>query len=136
LNESNVSNGSNVSNYSNDNDSNNSRKNNYLVNNSKNNISDYSITKVDNNILPKSKTKKKIGKNKHTNTIKLLLKNDKITNKNFNIYTIKKKLKRNNLIKYGSNAPTKLLKDIYYNSTYCGEVMNINNDVLIHNFDK
>jgi hypothetical protein len=45
-------------------------------------------------------------------------------------------LKKKNLIKYGSTAPTKLLREVYETSEVCGGISNENKDVLIHNFDK
>ena len=50
--------------------------------------------------------------------------------------TIKNYLKEKNLIKFGSTAPSKLLREIFETSELCGEISNENKDVLIHNFDK
>lgn len=69
-----------------------------------------------------SKTRKKIIHNREK------LKKDKLT-------TIKNYLKKNNLIKYGTNAPSNLLKELYESSNICGEIYNTNGKTLIHNYN-
>jgi hypothetical protein len=50
--------------------------------------------------------------------------------------TIKNYLKKQNLIKFGTTAPTHLLKDIYENSNLSGIIYNKNNTNLIHNYNE
>lgn len=50
------------------------------------------------------------------------------------IKTVKNYLKKQNLIKYGSNAPQKLLREIYETSNLLGNVENKNSNVLVENF--
>ena len=96
-----------------------------------------------NNSLLQIKEVKKIfnlGKNKKNRTISVMLHTRKNKNKeNYNtktkINTIKNKLKLNNLIKYGSNAPYNLLKDIYISTIECGDIINTNSKVLMHNYN-
>ena len=81
-----------------------------------------------------------LGKNKKNRTISVMLHTRKNKNKeNYNtktkINTIKNKLKLNNLIKYGSNAPYNLLKDIYISTIECGDIVNTNSKVLMHNYN-
>lgn len=69
-----------------------------------------------------SKTRKKIIYNREK------LKKDKLT-------TIKNYLKKNNLIKYGTSAPSNLLKELYESSNICGQIYNTNGKTLIHNYN-
>lgn len=98
-------------------------------------------------ILEEKEVKKtfKLGKNPKTKTISILIKNNKsrkkvedkkTEHKKAHLATIKNYLKKKNLIKYGSTAPTKLLREMYETSELCGGISNENKDVLIHNFDK
>jgi hypothetical protein len=98
-------------------------------------------------ILEEKEVKKtfKLGKNPKTKTISILIKNNKsrkkvedkkTEHKKTAVSTIKNYLKKKNLIKYGSTAPTKLLREMYETSELCGGILNENKDVLIHNFDK
>ena len=98
-------------------------------------------------VLEEKEVKKtfKLGKNPKTRTISILIKNNKsrkkvedkkTEHKKTHLSTIKNYLKKNNLIKYGSNAPSKLLREMYETSELCGGISNENKDVLIHNFDK
>lgn len=98
-------------------------------------------------ILEEKEVKKtfKLGKNTKTKTISILIKNNKsrkkvedkkTEHKKTHLSTIKNYLKKKNLIKYGSTAPTKLLREMYETSELCGGISNENKDVLIHNFDK
>uniref|UniRef100_A0A6C0D1N8 Uncharacterized protein n=1 Tax=viral metagenome TaxID=1070528 RepID=A0A6C0D1N8_9ZZZZ len=98
-------------------------------------------------ILEEKEVKKtfKLGKNPNTRTISILIKNNKsrkkvedkkTEHKKTAVSTIKNYLKKKNLIKYGSTAPTKLLREMYETSELCGGISNENKDVLIHNFDK
>ena len=98
-------------------------------------------------VLEEKEVKKtfKLGKNPKTKTISILIKNNKsrkkvedkkTEHKKTNVSTIKNYLKKKNLIKYGSSAPSKLLREMYETSELCGGISNENKDVLIHNFDK
>lgn len=85
-----------------------------------------------------------LGKNAKNNTINVLIKSNK-TRKNVEhmksemkktkINTIKNYLKTKNLIKFGTSAPSGLLKEIYESSKLCGEVYNNNANTLIHNYN-
>lgn len=98
-------------------------------------------------ILEEKEVKKtfNLGKNYKTKTISVLIKNnktrkkvedEKTEHKKKNISTIKNYLKEKNLIKFGSTAPSKLLREMFETSELCGGISNENKDVLIHNFDK
>jgi hypothetical protein len=87
----------------------------------------------------------KLGKNEKNKTISILIKNNKtrkkveeskIEYKKKNLTTIKNYLKEKNLIRFGSTAPSKLLREMYETSELCGGISNENGQVLIHNFDK
>ena len=98
-------------------------------------------------VLEEKEVKKtfKLGKNDKTKTISILIKNNKTRkkiedkkteHKKTHLSTIKNYLKEKNLIKFGSSAPSKLLREMYETSELCGGILNQNKDVLIHNFDK
>lgn len=98
-------------------------------------------------ILEEKEVKKtfKLGKNPKTRTISILIKNNKsrkkvedkkTEHKKTAVSTIKNYLKKKNLIKYGSTAPSKLLREMYETSELCGGISNENKDVLIHNFNQ
>lgn len=98
-------------------------------------------------ILEEKEVKKtfKLGKNDKTKTISVLIKNNKTRkkvedakteHKKKNMSTIKNYLKEKNLIKFGTTAPSKLLREMFESSELCGGISNENKDVLIHNFDK
>ena len=98
-------------------------------------------------ILEEKEVKKtfKLGKNEKTKTISVLIKNNKTRkkvediktdHKKKAISTIKNYLKEKNLIKFGTTAPSKLLREMYETSELSGGILNQNKDVLIHNFDK
>jgi len=98
-------------------------------------------------ILEEKEVKKtfKLGKNDKTKTISILIKNNKTRkkvedakteHKKKNISTIKNYLKEKNLIKFGSTAPSKLLREMFETSELCGGISNENKNNLIHNFDK
>ena len=48
--------------------------------------------------------------------------------------TLKNNLKKNNLIKFGTTAPSDLLREIYENSKICGDITNHNPTNIVHNF--
>jgi len=89
-------------------------------------------------------TKKiKVGKNKRTKSVDVLIENihtRKLNKDKFqllkktNITTIKNYLKNRQLIKVGSNAPNTLIRYMYENIKECGDVINDNKNNLIHNF--
>jgi len=91
-------------------------------------------------------TKKiKVGKNKRTKSVDVLIENihtrklnkDKLQLlKKTNISTIKNYLKNRQFIKVGSNAPNSLIRYMYENIKECGDVVNENKSNLIHNFTK
>lgn len=49
--------------------------------------------------------------------------------------TIKNYLKGKNLIKFGTTAPSGLLKELYESSNVCGDIYNKNGNTLLHNFN-
>ena len=86
-----------------------------------------------------------MNKKVKTKTISVLIKNNKTRkkvedtkteHKKKAISTIKNYLKEKNLIKFGSTAPSKLLREMFETSELCGGILNQNKDVLLHNFDK
>ena len=76
--------------------------------------------------LPYIKKTFTLGKNKTKKTISVLISRRVHKNTNKNTFTLKNKLKLNNLIKYGSSAPNNLLQDIYNANDGCGDIININ----------
>ena len=85
-----------------------------------------------------------LGKNKKNNTINVLIKCNKTRKKiehtkselkKTKLNTIKNYLKTNNLIKFGTTAPSGLLKEIYESSKLCGEVYNNNSNTLLYNYN-
>ena len=95
-------------------------------------------------IIKKTKHNKfTLGKSKTHNKISILLKNTQ-TRKNVinaqkelksqSIIEIKKYLKEHNLIKNNSVAPTDVLRKMYEDVFLIGDVKNINDNTLIHNF--
>ena len=85
-----------------------------------------------------------LGKNLKNNSVSILIKSNK-TRKNVEntkselkktkLNTIKNYLKTKNLIKFGTSAPSGLLKEIYESSKLCGDVYNNNAKTLIHNYN-
>jgi hypothetical protein len=84
-----------------------------------------------------------IGKNKKENAVSILIKNnntrkkietDKLALKKTNLSTLKNFLKKQNLIKFGSTAPSQLLREIYENTKLCGDIINENPQNILHNF--
>ena len=97
------------------------------------------------NILEEKEVKKTFKLGKSGKTISILIKNNKTRKKiedkkteqkKTHLSTIKNYLKEKNLIKYGTTAPSKLLRELFETSELCGGIINQNKDVLIHNFDK
>ena len=88
----------------------------------------------------KSKTYK-LGKSKHK--VSILIKNkktrkrildDKKILENTPIKEIKEYLKKRNLYKAGSNAPSYILKQTYINSNLGGDIKNLSDKTLLHNY--
>ena len=86
-----------------------------------------------------------LGKNNKNKSIGILIKSSKtrkvyddtkIKFKKEKMNTIKNYLKKQNLIKFGTTAPSHLLKDIYENSNLSGIIYNKNNTNLIHNYNE
>ena len=96
-------------------------------------------------ILEEKEVKKTFKLGKSGKTISILIKNNKTRkkveeakteHKKTHLSTIKNYLKEKNLIKFGTTAPSKLLREMFETSELCGGISNQNKDVLIHNFDK
>ena len=96
-------------------------------------------------ILEEKEVKKTFKLGKSGRTISVLIKNNKTRkkiddkkteHKKTQLSTIKNYLKEKNLIKFGTTAPSKLLREMFETSELCGGILNKNKDVLIHNFDK
>tara|TARA_Y100001970_G_scaffold254742_1_gene330797 strand:- start:2220 stop:3464 length:1245 start_codon:yes stop_codon:yes gene_type:complete len=100
------------------------------------------------NSIPKinritKKSTYKLGKNKNKNKVGILVKNRE-TQKNIkqelgllkrkSIQEVKDYLKRKNLIKIGSDTPNDVLRKIYEDSILSGDITNINNNNIIHNY--
>jgi len=94
--------------------------------------------------VPES-VKIKVGKNKKTRTVKVLIpcsQTRKIRSelqdslRKTNLSTLKNYLKQRRLVKVGSTAPTNLLRQIYENAKAYGDVINENKDALLHNYEK
>jgi hypothetical protein len=84
-----------------------------------------------------------LGKNKTNGTIGVLIKNKKtrkhIKNEHKSLQkkrlnNVKTYLRQHNLIKIGTNAPEIILREIYENSHFAGNIFNKNPDVLLHNY--
>lgn len=86
--------------------------------------------------LGKSKLKKSVSvllKDRHTRKNILIAHRalKTVPLKDINVY-----LKKQNLIKIGSAAPSDVIRQIYESAILAGEITNINKDVLLHNFVK
>lgn len=80
---------------------------------------------------------------KKNNKVSVLIKNNKTIKQikkeiqilhHIPLDTMKKHLREKNLIRFGSNAPPSLIKEIYKNSILSGDVRNKNSNYLIHNY--
>ena len=87
----------------------------------------------------------KVGKNKRSRTVNILIpchKTRKLRTeinesyKKTNLTTVKNYLKQHKLIKVGSTAPTNLIREIYENARSYGEVINENKHNLLYNYEK
>lgn len=84
-----------------------------------------------------------VGKNKKKKSVCILIENNKTRKlhgekvqkiKKTSIQTVRNYLKNHNLIKSGSAAPNPLLRTLYENVLFCGDITNQNKENLIHNF--
>jgi alcohol dehydrogenase YqhD (iron-dependent ADH family) len=84
-----------------------------------------------------------LGKNKKKKCVYVLIENNKTRKlhgeraqkiKKTSIQTVRNYLKNHNLIKSGSVAPNPLLRTLYENVLFCGDITNQNKENLIHNF--
>ena len=82
----------------------------------------------------KNVTQKKVGVFLKSNVMKQNIDEHMVEMKKCKVKTMKNYLKHKNLIKYGSCAPTELLREIYINSQACGGVENKNGRNRIDNF--
>ena len=111
-------------------------------------IQDYSNKNdkiIHNNLRTKRTTTRKfiLGKSLSSNKISVLVKNNK-TRKNIlnaqkqlkqtNIVDIKKYLKQHGMIKTGSTCPNDILRKMFESAMLSGEITNINEENLVHNF--
>jgi hypothetical protein len=89
------------------------------------------------------KEKVVLGKNKKKKSVCVLIENNKTRKlhgervqkiKKTSIQTVRNYLKNHNLIKSGSAAPNPLLRTLYENVLFCGDITNENKENLIHNF--
>ena len=80
---------------------------------------------------------------KKNKSVSVLIKNNKTRKNNeesklnlkkTSLTTLKNHLKKNNLIKFGTTAPSELLREMYENSKLCGEISNNNPTNIVHNF--
>jgi len=84
-----------------------------------------------------------LGRNKNKNKVTVFLKNNK-TRRKINdeitsaqqkpINEIKEYLRKQNLIKAGSEAPSDILRKLYKDSLLAGEIKNNNTNTLMHNY--
>ena len=81
-----------------------------------------------------NKTQKKVGIFIKNGKLRNEIENNKLLMKKTHIKTVKNYLKKNNLIKHGSNAPATLLRNIYENSVLVGDVNNNNSKNALHNY--
>lgn len=82
----------------------------------------------------KNKTNKKIGIFLKNKTMKQNVESSIVELKRQNMKTMKNKLKKSNLIRYGTCAPNELLREIYVSSELCGNIQNSNGKNLVHNY--
>lgn len=81
-----------------------------------------------------NKTKKKVGIFIKNSKLRKDIENNKLLMKKTHIKTVKNYLKKNNLIKHGSNAPSELLRFMYENSQLIGDVNNNNSKNALYNY--
>lgn len=100
-------------------------------------------TKKDEPETSETTEKMVLGKNKKKKCVYVLIENNKTRKlhgeraqkiKKTSIQTVRNYLKNHNLIKSGSAAPNPLLRTLYENVLFCGDITNQNKENLIHNF--
>lgn len=79
-------------------------------------------------------TQKKVGVFIKSDEMRRKINDEKVDIQRSNMKTVKNYLKTQNLIKYGSDAPSELLREIFSSSKLCGDVFNINGQSLVHNY--
>lgn len=79
-------------------------------------------------------TQKKVGVFIKSDEMRRKINDEKVNIQRSNMKTVKNYLKTQNLIKYGSDAPNELLREIYSSSKLCGDVFNTNGQSLVHNY--
>ena len=84
--------------------------------------------------LGRNYTQKKVGVFIKSNNTRRQMNDEKVDLQRSNMKTVKNYLKSQNLIKYGSEAPNELLREIYSSSKLCGDIFNINGQSLVHNY--
>jgi len=85
-------------------------------------------------IVGLNKTKKKVGIFLKNSKLKQKIDDNIIEMKQCKLKTVKSYLKKKNLIRYGSSAPTDLLREMYISSNLCGGINNTNGSNIIENF--
>ena len=84
--------------------------------------------------LGRNHTQKKVGVFIKSNEMRRTINDKKVDMQRSELRTVKNYLKTQNLIRYGSDAPNELLREIYMDSKMCGDVFNINGKSLVHNY--
>ena len=92
-----------------------------------------SITKIKHRLGKQNKTGK-IGVLIKDRSTRKRIKNDLGKLKQTRILEIKNYLKKQNLLKGGTDAPPDVLRELYENAMLTGEVLNNNKDTLMHNY--
>ena len=85
-------------------------------------------------ILGKKNKTRKIGVLVNNSKMRSMIENHKLNMKGSKLKTVKNYLKRKNFIKHGSQCPNTLLREMYENVCFCGDVTNTNKNNIIHNF--
>ena len=80
------------------------------------------------------KKNKSVGVLIKSNKTRKINEDIKINLKKTSLSTLKNHLKKNNLIKFGTTAPSELLREMYENVKMCGEISNNNSTNILHNF--
>lgn len=94
-------------------------------------------------IIEEREIKKTYTLGKNNKSVSVLIKSNKtrknneeskINLKKTSMTTLKNHLKKHNLIKFGTTAPSELLREMFENSKLCGEISNNNPNNIVHNF--